>query len=344
MNNIVRDFLTDNFIHPNHKTKPCNTNGNPRIEFIDLAKGVCILLVVLFHSMLVPKCPVVAALRMPLYFVLSGLFFKDYGGLLNLIERKTNKLIVPFIFFLIIGAIVWCILNKTIVFSLLVQPAYKPVICNTPIWFLMCLFWINVVYCIISLNVRRLVWRAVCVCVVAGVGYLLSVYNIYLPYFMSSSFTALPFFFIGYLLRKLPLLYPSKHEWINWPVSLVMLVACSLYAIAFKTPHVAFLQNEYLGNVFEIYLLSVALVVGLLLLCKAIKWLPIVSYMGRYSIMILGLHNLVIYILVRLNATTLTQFIVSALVCWLLIPLLKRYAGCFTAQKDIVHISHKKNN
>ena len=57
-----------------------------RIGYIDLAKGICILLVVLDHvanegyfwSGNYPLNEVFDQMRMPLYFILSGLFFKDY--------------------------------------------------------------------------------------------------------------------------------------------------------------------------------------------------------------------------------------------------------------------------
>ena len=51
-----------------------------RIEFIDLAKGVCILMVVMGHCGFPIDIPVWEIVRMPLYFILSGLFFKDYVG------------------------------------------------------------------------------------------------------------------------------------------------------------------------------------------------------------------------------------------------------------------------
>ena len=37
-------------------------------------------------------------LRMPFYFTLSGLFFKDYGGFRTIL-KKVNRLLVPFVFF-----------------------------------------------------------------------------------------------------------------------------------------------------------------------------------------------------------------------------------------------------
>ena len=69
-----------------------------RIEFIDLAKGICILLVVLLHIGIDVNFWGTTSMRMPLYFVLSGLFFKDYGSLYNLLIKKTNRLIIPFLF------------------------------------------------------------------------------------------------------------------------------------------------------------------------------------------------------------------------------------------------------
>lgn len=72
-----------------------------RIEFIDLAKGICILLIIVGHSGVEVDYPGLSAMRTPLYLTLSGLFFKDYGGFTNLLIRKTNKILIPFLFFYI---------------------------------------------------------------------------------------------------------------------------------------------------------------------------------------------------------------------------------------------------
>lgn len=74
-----------------------------RIEFVDLAKGICISLVVLFHVFGDLSGDVIQLMnlfRMPLYFVLSGLFFKTYDGLIPFIKKKTNKLLITFFFLL----------------------------------------------------------------------------------------------------------------------------------------------------------------------------------------------------------------------------------------------------
>ena len=71
------DFF-NNFLHESfHSPITRNNSSSNRIEFIDLAKGICILLVVLLHfNDRWFNLPNLTALRMPLYFTLSGLFFK----------------------------------------------------------------------------------------------------------------------------------------------------------------------------------------------------------------------------------------------------------------------------
>ena len=82
-----------------------------RIEFVDLAKGVCILLVVLGHVGINLTTIGLENLRMPLYFMLSGLFFKNYGGGKYFFIKKVNKILIPFIFFYLLGYLIFYLVN-----------------------------------------------------------------------------------------------------------------------------------------------------------------------------------------------------------------------------------------
>lgn len=108
-------------------------------------------------------------------------------------------------------------------------------------------------------------------------------------------------------MRKLPILYRNKFDRYNLFFSIVLILPIVVYCIYNgTTPHVDFFANKYYGNPFVIYVVSISLVVGLLLLCKAIKWIPIVAYFGRYSIIVLGFHYLFLLygnIGVRFNGT-----------------------------------------
>ena len=78
-------------------------NQSRRIDFVDLTKGVCIILVVMAHVggafEQLDTNSMLSCFRMPLYFFISGVFFKSYEGLFGFILRKINKLIIPFLFF-----------------------------------------------------------------------------------------------------------------------------------------------------------------------------------------------------------------------------------------------------
>lgn len=113
-------FLSDNFVAP----RRISSSDKQRIEFIDLAKGVCILLVVLLHCSYTKEVPALKAMRMPLYFILSGLFFKDYGGIVPFLHKKVNKLFVPFCFFAILGLLLVLISSRK--FSFLIEVMKYP--------------------------------------------------------------------------------------------------------------------------------------------------------------------------------------------------------------------------
>lgn len=87
-------------------------------------------------------------LRMPLYFLLSGLFFKRYGGFADFFIKKVNKLIIPFLFFHVLSCFVYPWLNKTTfewhtLWDFFWHEGWLP---NGPLWFLLCLFWQNIIF------------------------------------------------------------------------------------------------------------------------------------------------------------------------------------------------------
>ena len=117
-----------------------------RIQYIDLAKGICILLVVVDHISNegyfsagdYPLNEIFEQMRMPLYFILSGLFFKDYaGGIKEFLLRKVNKILVPYLFFILLfRGVGWLVRNYT---------GFASTGVNIddiwgPLWFLRCLF------------------------------------------------------------------------------------------------------------------------------------------------------------------------------------------------------------
>lgn len=342
------EFLRGSFVPPRFR-KSIETGGKQRIEFIDLAKGVCIMLVMLLHT---PKCPFdfpgLAAVRMPLYFILSGLFFKDYGGMVTLLEKKINKILIPFLFFLTIDFAVQSINAHTLDFSFFIGPWSDPLsIKNIPIWFLCALFLSTMIFGFVLDRTRRYPILTAFVSVGLGIaGLLLTRHKIYLPFYLTQALNGLPFFYAGYLIKRTSLLTNKSKFNLIIGVLLIFAVIMLCHAIG-STPHMDFLVSEVYGPETLIHLTALAAVVGLLLVCKEISWLPIISYIGRYSIISLGLHRILILNLRwshiswlgirRLDGLML--YLVVVILCWIAIPVCRRVVPYLTAQRDLLSFS-----
>ncbi len=318
-----------------------------RIEFIDLAKGICIILVVIGHCGVSHDIPGYEMVRMPLYFILSGLFFKGYGGLKNLFVKKMNKLLIPFLFFYLLGCACYYML-KWIAPGLLVTSAggildlfNNRQYFNGPIWFLLCLFWCNLIFGIISLHVHSEALRIIIVCVLGTVGYWLGYYGTFVPLFVDVALTALPFFIFGYYLKRSNLLYPNSLDRYN------LLFAFLLWGISYllyrnTNHHLSLHYNEISG--WATYVISIVSVMSILYFCKYVKRIPLVSYIGRYSIVLLCVHHLIYrplnVVLTKVGITPPGLFIYVAMVTLVLsalcIPIFVRYLPWFVAQKDLI--------
>lgn len=328
-----------------------------RIGYIDLAKGICILLVVLDHvanegyfwSGNYPLNEVFDQMRMPLYFILSGLFFKDYpGGLWEFLIRKTNKILVPYLFFILLfRAITWLVQNHTDFASTGVNIAGI----WGPLWFLRCLFFMNIIFAVayyathrlLRMSVGREILLGICMLGVGLIGY--HVGNWHLNF--GTALTCMPLFWSGYFMNKKLHLLGKNFKW-GWALSISVLLFAMIHYLYMGDNY--FYSNTYSSPLPLLYVSGLAGSVAILLLSSIIRRLPIISYVGRYSIIMLCTHQVIITLLVAARhflpkmyqQTGIVQSIIfftftvgtSILCCWFL----KKYLPWFTAQKDLIKI------
>ena len=324
-----------------------------RIIWIDLAKGFCILLVVLSHVadyiyIDVPFSEQMSSFRMPLYFVLSGMFFKQYDGFVGFFKRKANKLLVPFLFFLITTSVIpYAIVNQENSLNLFFTEENGPVY-NFAIWFLLCLFEINILFYAIQILSFKLTteYRFTFVLVVSVLlgcfGIFLGVNDCRLPFYIGTAFTAMPFFAFGWWLR-------NNTSFLSSPVSPVLdvsiIVFCSLI-VYFCADRVIYSSNIIPINSFAlVHLCGIAGTMMVLIIAKFLKTLPLVSFWGRYSIIILCTHQIVIIIVQHFIKSVfvgsllfLMLFLLTVIICHILILFMKRFMPHVTAQKDLIRI------
>ena len=332
-----------------------------RIEYIDLAKGFCICLVVLFHMSMfyevtLPGNAFMKSFRMPLYFFLSGCFFKTYGGLLDFVKRKVNKLLIPFVFFYIVCsfaipnfvAVVLHANMRYLPFSQLPTAWLGEIYPAGAIWFLLCLFEINLLFYLMFLVTRHSSHQNVLLSVlslaIGMTGISLGMNGINLPANVDSALSALPFFVMGYMtFRHTPLLQPNSLD-----RYLPLTIAASLALTWLLAPDFSFLDNAFYDNAWLwVYPCGALGVYGVVMLAKLLQRLPLFSYYGRYSIMILVTHDTVFHlfgsVLQRVVSDTELQFVcnfvITLLAYLLIIPFMRRFMPHVTAQKDVIRVN-----
>lgn len=339
-----------------------------RIEFFDLAKGFCIFLVVIYHvsslyEIELPASNIIKSIRLPLYFFLSGCFFKTYGGWLDFLKRKCNKLLLPFAFWfffsLALACLFWCFgvklfsyynISVKAILGNFLQGVYP----NSPIWFLLCLFWVNLIFYAIHLICERINEKykllAIGLFSILGglVGVTLSSFGIRPPLYIDSAFTALPFFTFGYFLfRFTSIAKASKFD--KWIPLMVILLFVALYFLA---PFYSLRRNTNINyhTFVMVYLCGFMGALAIILLAKMFKKIPVVSYWGRYSIMILVSHCIVYSLLsflvdifdISVVAKFSINLVLTMAICTALIPFFKKCMPHVTAQKDIIPTGEKE--
>ena len=317
----------------------------PRIEYIDLAKGICITLVVCFHLTLfydtsLPCDNFFRAFRMPLYFFLSGCFFKAYEGFGGFVKRKINKLLIPFAFFFVVCS--FLIPNILAHYGLLDE--YYP---SGQIWFLLCLFEINIFFYIIYLfsgifEKRTLV--LVMISLLFGLcGIILGLKGIDIPANLDTALSALPFFAVGYVIfRHTDMLKPNRFDRY---LPLMIIVAFALVYLV--SPNVSFLQNQFYGySWLTAYPFGTLGVFGVIWLSKLLKRLPILTYYGRYSIILLVTHDTVFHFIaavlnhfeLSLMAELSLNLLLTMASYLVIIPFMRKFMPHVTAQKDVIKV------
>lgn len=85
-----------------------------RIEWVDAAKGIGILMVMFGHNWLDWKyCYYFCSFHMPLFFILTGYTFSDRRAPFNFIKQKAKVLLIPYVLFVVCNLIFYGVLSHT---------------------------------------------------------------------------------------------------------------------------------------------------------------------------------------------------------------------------------------
>lgn len=189
-----------------------------RLDYIDIAKGLGMLAIIWGHIMLFGwSYKLVYGFHIPLFFMLSGMCFnqKKYTSVDQLIGRRVKTLLIPYVVF---SLVTWCIyVAGVIVFhtdtmekcweyllqTVIAQGSGGYLEHNVALWFVTCLFVVDILYYFIS---KLPDWTNVAVCILCtATGILMSrhYFNITtLPWSIDTALSAMPFYAFGNLVVK----------------------------------------------------------------------------------------------------------------------------------------------
>ena len=330
-----------------------------RIEYIDLAKGFCIFLVVAVHvfkdcGILFPFNSLLTKIRMPLYYVLSGLFFKQYEGFDGFLKRKINKLFIPFAFFYLIFSIPYMTLKfhaqGTPLLTCLTDAflgLYNRDFTNGKTWFLFSLFNTSILFYLIFIASQKIKSHTVTILILLSLivgfcGLYLGYQRIWIPAYLDTSLSAVPLYCFGYLLNKHSnILRDSK-----WDKYLPIIIIGIIISLSFISGRCTFSNNHYSVRPLWLFPSCCLGALSIILLAKYIKRIPWFTYIGRYSIILLLFHE-PIYInvikLVKLTGASgyllgIASFLITMVILTVIISPVIKYLPHVTAQKDVIKV------
>ena len=190
-----------------------------RLLYIDMLKAFGIILVVMGHVFNDTDSIVshfIYAFHMPLFFLLSGVFF-DYDKKINfssMLKKRWKSMLKPYLFFYIITFLYWVIIERNMrvsaggvdtewfipILGLLWQGMDGNMYAhNNPLWFIPCLMSVNVIAFVCSNLDKKYRYIAVGVSLVL---YCLLCYSkIHLPWELNIALLAFGFFYCGKLVK-----------------------------------------------------------------------------------------------------------------------------------------------
>ena len=314
-----------------------STAQTQRIDFIDLAKGVCMIAIVVGHCGIDTQ----GGATIPLFFIISGMFFRTYNNDKTFIKKKINGILIPFCFFYLIAYIPFYLLKwfypkllitaSSGIFDIISNRQFF----NGPIWFIITLFWCNIILYYLFKYISKTAIRLFTIILIGIVGWTTGKHEIFIPAFIDVAMTSLPFFALGYYIKNSGILQLNRFICIIIGSLLLFLMNYIPYRISL---HYNIIEG------FNSYAASIVIAFAILYLSAGIKKLPFVNYFGKNSLVPLCVHHMIYrpiaIILQGLNIEYMDNkylvAIITLTISSICIPIFTKVAPHFVGQKDFI--------
>lgn len=288
-----------------------------RLDYIDAAKGIGILLVVWAHILIVgPSHKLIYAFHMPLFFFVSALLFKPekYASVVELVRKRARRLLLPYFLYSVATWCVWAGFRylrgdevdsyvMPLLQTFIAQGSGAFMMHNSALWFIPCLFVLEIIfYFLCKLGTRNMIIASIAI---AGLGCLLAHqfgndYLLNMPWNLDAAIFALPFYAVAYVLREKvgpAQLQECVRERVGMSFFAAILMVGAMSLLAFCYGENSMGSSSYMCPMYVFYLRSFlgsfAMVILTILICKMTPtgiFVKTMKWCGINSLDILCLH------------------------------------------------------
>lgn len=282
-----------------------------RNVILDIVKGIGILFVVFAHVMSGTFTNrVIYMFHMPLFFIVSGMTMYyssiDRVDFRTFISKKAKGILIPYFIFLILSFIYWVVIERQLrnqldisIFSNLLNIFFAKVdmelyASNVVMWFLPCLFTSEIFFFFLMKLKRNRTLIAVTSLVL---GYILSTFNLILPWGIETAFIGCALLYFGYMLQVKKNMF-VKHNLLLFLLGVFGLFICLVFG------HRLNMLGHYYGN---ILLFIIGAFSGTCLVFVGSRKVRnvnvlnrVLSFLGKNSIIIMCIHEPIKRIVLKL--------------------------------------------
>ncbi len=292
--------------------------GTKRLQWLDAAKGIGVIIVVWRHVAGFFPFQALIIFTLPFFFFLSGvaLNFSRQEGFLR---RRVSSLVIPYFVFTTLSFLYWALLERHFrppgisvrdAFLNIFYAAGDGYDFNSVLWFLPCLFVVDVLYHGIRKGIASTPLRACAVILLSTGGLALSgiapfpsswQLSFRLPWMLDTALLLLPFYAVGVVFGATPAV-AGEAENTRDRLRLIV-VACAGLALCFAA---VFFDRAYIMNPAQLLLPALpwfypATAVGIVAAVSLSMLFPVslLRTLGRWSLVIICIHEPIKRIVLR---------------------------------------------
>jgi fucose 4-O-acetylase-like acetyltransferase len=340
-----------------------------RIEYIDIIKGFSILWVVAFHTRLNSSEDlwIFVQYRMPLFFFLSGIFFRK-RQLKEFVKKRINTLLIPFCVFWIVGLLVAVVKYEilapfvdfefkgmgsfsdyatSLIGLFCLRPEPDTCVVNGALWFLLALFVIQIFhYLCVSLTEKKYIFILVAILLYVA-SWFLEKYEITGLFYLSGVCQYYIYYMTGSLFGSTLMKFVEKGIY-----RLTIFLCCMSFLIIL--PLLDLETNVIIDNIafnIRIFCFIAIIFVFFRKTCKLKLFTPL-KFFGQHSLEVLVTHALVLILIrsimkhyLQLSSDISIEhawkymviiFIICMILEYYIIKILNRYVPQFIGKQNLI--------